>query len=377
MTFSKPTRTSPLQTVIKERVLLTKPGSSKETYHLSLDLQGMPLEFKPGDSIGVLAQNDPLLVEELLAAMNARGDEMIQETRTQQILTVREFLTARANLARTTSSFLKLLDACDKKSRFGHILQDKAQLTATLESHNPLDLLKKCKDLQLPLQDLCNQFSPLLPRFYSIASSPKMVQDEVHLTVAVTTFMRGEEKRYGVASHFLCHLAEIGKTAIPIYVQSAHAFSLPSEETAPIIMIGPGTGVAPFRAFLQERVALGHTGKNWLFFGERHSKTDYFYEEFWTPLVQQNKLRLDLAFSRDQAEKIYVQHKLLANSSDLWSWLQEGAYLYLCGDATRMAKDVERTLHQIAEEQGKLASDQAKAFIKRLRQEKRFLLDVY
>ena len=142
-------------------------------------------------------------------------------------------------------------------------------------------------------------------------------------------------------------------------------------------MIGPGTGVAPFRAFLQERLALGHTGKNWLFFGERHSKTDYFYEEFWTPLVQQNKLRLDLAFSRDQEEKIYVQHKLLQNSTDLWSWLQDGAYLYLCGDATRMAKDVEATLHKIAEEQGKLAPQEAKAFIKQLRQEKRFLLDVY
>ena len=371
MTFSKPSRTSPLEVVIKERFLLTKPGSTKETYHLALDLQGTPLEFKPGDSLGVLPQNDPLLVEQHLAAMNARGDEMIQDARAQQTLTLREFLTTRANLARTTSSFLRLFEGENP------ILQDKQQLAKYLESHDPLDVLKKYKDHRTPLQDLCRELAPLLPRFYSVASSPKMVKDEVHLTVALTTFTRGGETRYGVASHFLCHLAEIGKTTIPIYVQSAHAFSLPSEERAPIIMIGPGTGVAPFRAFLQERLALGHTGKNWLFFGERHSKTDYFYEEFWTPLVQQNKLRLDLAFSRDQEEKIYVQHKLLQHSADLWNWLQDGAYLYLCGDATRMAKDVEATLHQIAEEQGKLAPQEAKAFIKRLRQEKRFLLDVY
>ncbi len=219
--------------------------------------------------------------------------------------------------------------------------------------------------------------APLLPRFYSIASSPSVHPDEAHLTVSLSSYEYKGEIRYGVASQFLCHLATPHVTPIPCYVQPAAHFTIPSHSHADLIMVGPGTGVAPFRAFVQERLAQNATGNHWLFFGERHRATDFFYEEFWTALAQQQKLKLDLAFSRDQAEKIYVQHRMEENGLELWNWLDRGAYLYVCGDADPMAKQVEQTLLQIFETHGKLSSEESKLFLKTLRKEKRFLSDVY
>jgi sulfite reductase (NADPH) flavoprotein alpha-component len=364
---------------IKERYALTKTGSSKETYHISLDTKGVQLEYSVGDSIAVHAENDPLLVDQILTVLHAQGDELILNARTQELMKVRDFLRTRANLSRLTSSFLKLFLDYGKNDQLETLLEkeNKPLLSNYLKMHDPLSFFRSFPEIRVPLQEICTQFGPLLPRFYSIASSQKWVQDELHLTVALSTFEISGEKRYGVASHFLCNLAEIQKTSIPIYVQHAHAFSLPSQEQTPIIMIGPGTGVAPFRGFVQERLALKHPGKNWLFFGERNRNTDYFYEEFWTSLLEKNALKLDLAFSRDQNEKCYVQHKMLENAQELWSWIQEGAHLYVCGDAERMAKEVDATLHRIVEEQGNLSPEDSKAFIKGLRTQKRYLLDVY
>lgn len=369
----KPSRTKPALATLKERFRLTKEGSTKETYHVVLDLKHAPIEFNAGDSIAVLAQNDPLLVQHLLDAMQASGEETILDPRTKDTVSVRTFLTHRANLARASSSFLKLFHSSDVDT----LLQNKALLTEYLQKHDPLDLLREYRDTRASLQEICNQFSPLLPRFYSAASSQKVHPDEVHLTVALTTFDHGGEKRYGVASHFLCHLAQADKTPIPIYAQPAHSFTLTKDPHTPVIMIGPGTGVAPFRAFMQERLAHAHPGKNWLFFGERHKRTDYLYEEFWSPLALQQKLRLDLAFSRDQTDKLYVQHRMLENAPDIWAWLQEGAHLYVCGDAERMAKDVDATLHTIVAQEGKLSSEEGRAYVKSLRSAKRYLQDVY
>ncbi len=382
-TVLKPSKAAPVLATIKERYALTRPGSSKETYHISLDLKNLPVDFMVGDSLGIFGQNDPILVQHLLEAMGATGTEIICDLRTQEMLSVRSFLLSRANLSRLTSSFLKLFyehgQDSPNKERICALLdkENKPLLTDYLRTNDPLALLKEYRDVKAPLQELCNQFGPLLPRFYSVASSRKLVKDEVHLTVALSSYTHGGERRYGVASHFLCHLAEVNKTPIPLYVQSAHSFRLPEKEDAPIIMIGPGTGVAPFRAFMQERLALAHSGKSWLFFGERNRHSEYFYEEFWSSLVSQKKLRLDLAFSRDQAEKVYVQHRMAENAADIWAWLQEGAYIYVCGDAERMAKDVDVTLVRIVEEHGKLSSEEAKAFVKGLRTQKRYLLDVY
>ena len=288
-------RLHPANATIKERYLLTKSGSTKYTSHVTLNTSNIPLNFKVGDSIGIYAQNDPVLVKHLIDAMQASGDEEIKDPRSEKIYTLWEFLSFKANLSRLTSSFLKLFYECeqshDKKNVLHHLLQveNKPLLSQYLGAHDPLDLLKEYQDVKAPLQQLCEQFGPLLPRFYSIANSQLHHPGEIHLTVALFTFSHQGEKRYGVASHFLCHLAKINDTLVPIYVQPAHHFTLPADDATPIIMIGPGTGVAPFRAFLQERLAKGATGKNWLFFGERNRASDYFYEEDWEKWIAAGK----------------------------------------------------------------------------------------
>lgn len=362
---------------------MTKTGSTKHTFHVSLDLSNAPVRFKVGDSIGIYPQNDPMLVEHVIQAMKAKADDQVTDPRSGAAMTLWEFLSFKANLSRLTSSFLKLFYECehehDKKNHLHRLLQqeNKPLLTQYLSSHDPLDLFKEYKDVVAPLQELCAQFGPLLPRFYSVASSQMVHPNEVHLTVALFTFTHQGEQRYGVGSHFLCHLAKVGQTSVPIYVQPAHHFTLPAEDSAPIIMVGPGTGVAPYRAFLQERMHKGATGKNWLFFGERNKHSDYFYGEEFEAWKADGKLRLDLAFSRDQEKKIYVQHRMEENAKDIWAWLQDGAYFYVCGDAHRMAKDVEHTMQKIAGTEGGMSEEAAKAYIKSLRTQKRYLADVY
>jgi sulfite reductase (NADPH) flavoprotein alpha-component len=380
MTFDK---SNPFLAKIIERRPLTLPGSTKETYHLALSLRNSNIQYKVGDSIGVYGQNDPLLVGHFIEAMKAKGDELITEPRTQQKISLWNFLSFKANLSRVTSSFLKLFHEYvklhDKKNELSRLLneENKALLSQYLSTHDPLDLFKEYAETQVPLQELCNQFGPLLPRFYSAASSLLAYPEKVDLTVALFTFSHFSQPRFGVASHFLCHLAESENTDIPIYVQTAHGFTLPQDPAASIIMIGPGTGIAPFRAFMQERLHTGATGKSWLFFGERNRAFDFFYEEFWNDLIAQKKLQLDVAFSRDQAEKVYVQHRMYAKAKELWSWIQEGAYLFISGDAHEMAKDVDAMLVKIVSEQAHLSEAEAKAYLKSMRTQKRYLLDVY
>jgi sulfite reductase (NADPH) flavoprotein alpha-component len=381
--FSAIDRLHPIKSVIKERYPLTKTGSTKHTYHVSLDFNNAPIRFKVGDSIGIYPQNDPRLVQHLIEALKAQGDERIRDPRSGTDMTLWDFLSFKANLSRLTSSFLKLFYECeimhDKKNNLHRLLQqeNKPLLSQYLSTHDPLDLFKEYNNIQAPLQELCTQFGPLLPRFYSVASSLLVFKNEVHLTVALFTFSHQGEQRYGVGSHFLCNLAVINETEIPIYVQPAHYFTLPSDDNAPMIMVGPGTGVAPYRAFMQERLAKNAQGKNWLFFGERNRKTDYFYEEDWTQWTSQGNLKTDLAFSRDQPKKIYVQHRMYEKAKELWAWLEEGAYFYVCGDAHRMAKDVEAMLQKIVQEQGGMSEEAAKAYVKNLRSQKRYLTDVY
>lgn len=374
-----PSRSSPARLSLKERHLLTPPPSTKTTFHIRL--RSHDLQFKVGDSLAIFAKNDPHLVRHLIEAIHARGDEMIIDPRSQQEMPLEQFLSTKANLARLTSSFLKFFHAHDREQKklLDHLLQpeNRAQLSAYLAEHDPLDLCKASPHTELPLQEFCSQFSPLLPRFYSIASSPLAEPDAIDLTVALFTFTHAGAPRFGVASHFLCYLADPDSTPIPAYVQASPHFTLPEDENTPIIMIGPGTGIAPFRAFLQERMAKGSTGKNWLFFGERNRATDFFYADELNAWTASRHLRLDVAFSRDQSEKLYVQHKMQENSKDLWAWLQEGAYFYVCGDAERMAKDVEATLISIAQQEGNLTLDAASDYVRRLRIEKRYLADVY
>ncbi len=372
-------RKNPVPVTLKTKQLLTKQGSTKQTYHLSLNIANSGLQFKVGDSLGIYPENHPLLVERLIQAMQRNPEEMIQDPRTQTPLTLRQFLTHKANLSRLTSSFLKLFS----HDKLIHLLQEenKPLLSEYLNTHDPLDFFTEFPGADLSSQAICTQFCPLLPRFYSVASSQNHLEDEVHLTVALSTFTHREELRYGVGTHFLCHLAQENTTPIYAYVQPAAHFTLPKDDTAPIIMIGPGTGVAPFRAFLQERAARhaqgGPKGRNWLFFGERNRSTDFLYEEEWIQAVAEGRLRLDCVFSRDQPEKLYVQHQMYTHRKELWDWLEQGAYFYVCGDAQYMAKDVDKMLHILISEEGNKTEEEAKAYVKALKSGKRYLTDVY
>ena len=322
------TRNAPYLSKIKERYLLNGPNSTKKTYHVVLEA-AEGLDYRVGDSIGVIPTNDPNLVHSLL-----------QHFKTDDA-SFREYLTHKANLHRWRKG-------------------------VSLFEIPPM-----------PPVEVCKLLLPLLPRFYSIASSLKVFPHEVHLTVAEVKYTENGQTRYGVGSHFLCEMAELHKTPVPIYVQPSNHFTIPSDPGVDMIMVGPGTGVAPFRAFLQERIATQSMGRNWLFFGERNRASDYYYADYWQDLEKQGRLRLDLAFSRDQADKIYVQHRMLEERKSLWAWLQQGAYIYVCGDAQRMAKDVDAALQTIAQSEGKMGEEDARLFIKSLRAEKRYLIDVY
>jgi len=367
-------RNNPAIGFIHKRYPLTKESSSKQTWHISLDLSQTDIQFRPGDSVGIYAQNDPILVSHLIEAIGAEPMTPITHKRTGETLPLETFFTHRANLNQLTSKFLKLVCECASCSNIEKLLQDKPALRTYLTKNDPLGLLREYRNTAIPLQDLVDQFSLLLPRFYSVASCGKTHSGTLDLTVALFTWMQDGEKRYGVASHFLCHLAKIGKTPIPLFVQPAPHFRLPEDPSTPIIMIGPGTGIAPFRAFLQDRQFHGAKGKNWLFFGERNRSSDYFYEE---EFATHPNLRIETAFSRDQSEKIYVQHKLKEHASEVCDWIEKGAHLYVCGDAKEMAKEVEKTLIEIFQTHRKLDEKAAKDHLKSLKKEGRYLLDVY
>lgn len=322
---------------------MTGPASSKKTVHIALEVEQFP--FKVGDSIGVIAQNDPEEVDAILELLGCFGEE------------TRDFLLHKVNLSRVNSSFLKALKAP--------------------EENKQLPLLDLLGIYRLDDLSYLTKLMPLLPRLYSIANSSLVFPNEIHLTVSYVSYMLHGRMRKGVGSHFLCHTAKLHSTPIPIYLQPSNHFTLPEDKNASIILVGPGTGIAPFRAFLQERLATSAPGRNWLFFGERNRASDFYYETFWKECVALGRLRLDLAFSRDAEEKVYVQHKMYEERKSLWAWLEEGAYFYLCGDAEEMAKDVDAMLLRIVAEEGAMKEEDARAYVKKLKTEKRYLTDVY
>lgn len=375
---------NPFLAFIKERYSLTKPGSKKNTQHIILDINGSGLTYRVGDSVGIYGRHDPDLIQKTLRAMNATGNEVIQVKQTGERLPLHEFLEARASITYISPKLLREVHHRqkdpDKKHLLDELLQEERrdQLKAYLEKHEVWDFLLAHAEVSFSPQELADLLMPLLPRFYSIASAQKYVGDEIHLTVAPLEYESNGHKRRGVCTHFLCELAPLHERVVPIFIQPSHGFHLPEDHEIPIVMIGPGTGIAPFRAFLQERLLHHKTkSKHWLFFGEWNKDYDFFYEEDWLHFDQHGHLRIELAFSRDQAHKVYVQHKMEEHAAELFRWLEDGAYLYVCGDARRMAKDVEATLHKIIEECGSLDTAKAREYIKRLRQQKRYLRDVY
>ena len=364
---------------------LTRPGSAKDTRHLVVSLAGSGLAYTAGDSLGVYPTNRPELVGEILALLRATGDEPVSPAALKLAAPValRDALFSRLALAGPTRKFLELLAArttdAAEKARLDALLVPEAKetLAAFLHEREFVDLLAEFPGARLAPQEFVDQLRRLMPRLYSIASSSRVHPDEAHLTVAVVRYATNGRERHGVCSTFLADRAAVRATPVPVFVTHAH-FRVPEDGARDIIMVGPGTGIAPFRAFLQERAATGAAGRNWLFFGDQRRATDFLYEEEWEEWRRRGVLtRLDVAFSRDQAEKIYVQDRMRAASAELWAWLEGGASFYVCGDAKRMAKDVDAALHEILAVQGGLGTAGAAEYVKRLKKEHRYLRDVY
>jgi len=376
------TKDRPFLATIKERLPLSGEASKKKTQHIVIDLHDSGIVYEVGDCIGVYPHHDPELVDKTILAMKATGDEVIRDKRSEHDYGLSNFLHHKVNLSsinrKLIMTFAEKQSSEIKKLALFALLEkeNRAQLKEYIE--RPLwAFLSEHSEVELPLQELCDMLQPLLPRFYSIASSQKTHDREVHLTVAMLEYQHGEFEKKGVCTHYLCNLTQVEAAKVPVYIHKHRGFTLPKNGDIPIIMIGPGTGIAPFRGFMQERIATGAKGSNWLFFGDWTEENEFYYGDDWRQLAQEGKLRLDLAFSRDQEHKVYVQHRMKENAEDFYRWLQAGAIVYVCGDMKNMAKDVDQALHEIVQEQGKLDEQSAKKYVTRLKKEGRYLRDVY
>lgn len=376
---------NPFPAKITENRMLNKPGSAKETRHFVVDLAGSGLHYKAGDSLGVFPRNRGSEVEEILRWLSANGSEPVLPAalRLAAPVPLREALEARLALSKPTRKAVELIAAKatqpDEKARAAGLLapESKDVLNSFLEEREFVDLLGEFPSARFTPQEFVDQLRKLMPRLYSIASSGRVHPTDVHLTVAIVRYRTNQRDRVGVCSSFLADRVQVGVTPVPVFVSDSH-FGPPTDGATDCIMVGPGTGIAPFRAFVQDRVATGANGRNWLFFGDQKKATDFLYEEEWQDYLAKGRLaRLDTAFSRDQLLKVYVQDRMRENAAELWSWLKRGAHFYVCGDAKRMAKDVDVALHDIVAEQGGMTVEQAADYVKQMKKEKRYQRDVY
>lgn len=366
-------RDAPVEATFLSRTLLTKPGSGKETWHIEFDIAGTGLEYAVGDSFGLFPHNDPALVEAVLKAIDAPPDFPIGGRMLRDVLTDGVSLSPAPDMLFQLISYL----TGGERRQKAQALADGDDPDGDAETLDVLAALEKFRGVRPDPEAFIEALDPLQPRLYSIASSPKVDRGRIALTVDTVRYAVRGRARLGVASTFLAgRIAPHGK--VKTYIQKAQGFGLPADPAIPIIMIGPGTGVAPFRAFLHERMAVKAPGRNWLFFGHRNSRSDFFYEDELSGMKAAGVLtRLTLAWSRDSEEKIYVQHRMREVGRDLWSWIADGAHIYVCGDAKHMAKDVERALVDVVATFGARSTDQAIAFLSDLKKAGRYQTDVY
>ena len=350
-------------------------GSDKETRHFEFSLEGSGLSYEPGDSLGVLPLNCSGVVDDLLTAVGFSGNEKVALVENK--INLRDALLNNFACTVLSKIQIKKFNEIAQVDALAEMLkiENKDSLIDYMWGRELIDLFLEYPQPDLSVEDFTGLLRPMPPRLYSIASSLSAHSDEVHLTVAVVRYDTHGRKRKGVCSSYLAE--RVGDT-IPCYFHPNKNFKLPDDSDKPIIMVGPGTGIAPFRAFIEERQATGAPGKNWLFFGDRSHRTDYLYGDEWSEYKKDGILNeLDLAWSRDQTEKVYVQHKMLEKGAELWDWLQNGALFYVCGDASRMAKDVDQALRTIAQQQGTMSEEDSAVWVKTLQKEKRYLKDVY
>ncbi|MGH8173061.1 MAG: assimilatory sulfite reductase (NADPH) flavoprotein subunit [Rhodanobacteraceae bacterium] len=349
--------------------------SSKDVRHIELSLEGSGLTYEPGDALGIWPTNPPKLVDAVLHALGEHGarDVSIEGERHD----LRGWLLSKRELTRLTRPFLTAHAVRAGNSALDAALAagNEESLRRLLADYQPIDLLREFP-ARWDAQEFIAALRPLAPRLYSIASSRKAVGDEAHLTVATVRYEAFGDTHFGAASSYLSARGDDG--SVPVFIESNERFRLPADPSRDIVMIGPGTGVAPFRGFLQERAEAGASGRNWLIFGNPHFRSDFLYQLEWQQALKQRRLhRLDLAFSRDQAEKVYVQHVIRRSGRALYEWIQNGAHVYVCGDAARMARDVDASLRAVFVEHGGLDADAAAAALTALAAERRYLRDVY
>ncbi len=360
---------------VLESIQLNGRGSTKETYHLELDLAGSGLRFAPGDALAVRAINHGPLVEEVLRA--ARLSDSAPVRLGTESLPLATALASRRELTVLTRDVLERYATLAPHAELHGLLADTARLQPYLYGRDVADLLTDFPTDQLTAQNLTDALRPLPSRAYSIASSLLAHPDEVHLTVGAVRYEAHGRRKQGVCSSFLADRVAVGDE-VRVFVEPNEYFKLPTNPATDIIMVGAGTGIAPFRAFVQERVELGAAGRNWLLFGNPHFTTDFLYQAEWQQHLKRGGLaRLDVAFSRDQAEKIYVQDRLLENSREVFAWLENGAQLYVCGDKNRLGGAVQAALAQVVQREAGLSADDAAAYVKNLRKQRRYLEDVY
>jgi sulfite reductase (NADPH) flavoprotein alpha-component len=369
-------RTNPFPARLLTNRELTGTGSGKEVRHVEISLEGSGLSYQVGDALGVRPTNCPSLVSELLEFLQCDGEEAVRGPSGEEV-SLRKALGDFYDITKPSQNLLKAAAEVAPMVR-GLLEPNRSEdLKRWLWGRDIIDVLIEARPLKLPPSQFVGLLKPLAPRLYSISSSPKAHSGQVHLTVGIVRHDSHGRSRKGVCSTFLADRA-VDSVTVPVFVQTSHGFRLPTNGDVPIIMVGPGTGIAPFRAFLHERLAVGDKGRNWLFFGEQHSASDFYYrDELESMLRSAHLTKLSSAFSRDQAEKIYVQNRMIEEAATLWQWLQEGAHFYVCGDAQRMARDVEAALHRVIETAGGRSAEEAQAFVNQMRTEKRYQRDVY
>lgn len=368
----------PFHSPLKRKFLLNGPGSAKETWHLEFDLEGSGMSYEPGDALAIVPKNAPDVVEAVLAAGGFSANTRVS-LKDVGDLSLAEAFSEHLDITGLSSLILGKYQTVAQSEKIARLLapENKHELFGWLHGRQIVDLLEEYPCPGLDARTFAGWLRKLPPRLYSIASSLKAHPGEAHLTVAAVRYETHGRQRKGVASTFVADLLDQSHSA-SVYIHANKSFKLPASGDTPVIMVGPGTGIAPYRAFIEERSANGDCGKSWLFFGEQHYTYDFLYQLEWQDHLKSGALsRLDVAFSRDQKEKIYVQHRMLEKARDLWCWMEEGAHFYVCGDASRMAHDVHETLIQIAINEGGLDREAATARVEGWKKAKRYQRDVY
>ncbi|WP_016681947.1 NADPH-dependent assimilatory sulfite reductase flavoprotein subunit, partial [Yersinia pestis] len=373
-TVSPYSKTAPLTAQLSVQQKVTGRNSEKDVRHIEIDLGDSGLRYQPGDALGVWFDNDPALVEELLALLWLKGDEPVSID--GQNMPLAQALLSHLELTQNTTLIVDKYAALSRDETLIALLADKPALQLYAKNTPFVDMVRQAPS-DLNADQLVGLLRPLTPRLYSIASSQAETENEVHITVGVVRYDIDGRARSGGASGYLADRLEVDGD-IRVFIEHNDNFRLPANPETPVIMIGPGTGIAPFRAFMQQREVDGASGKNWLFFGNPHFTEDFLYQVEWQRYVKEGVLtRIDLAWSRDQAHKIYVQDKLREQGAELWNWIQQGAHIYVCGDANRMAKDVEQVLLDVVALHGAMDAEQADEYLSELRQARRYQRDVY